>query len=468
MPNTKNSPAPGGDAQSNPQAILEALKALPHQKIKVAVTDLDGVLRGKYLNKDKFLASVESGFGFCNVVFGWDSADVCYDNGKYTGWHSGYPDAQVQIDLTTFRQVPWDGDIPFFLGDFVDAKGSPLEVCPRQLLKKVVGRAQKAGYSPSIGMEFEWFNYKETPQSVNDKKFVSLEPLTPGMFGYSILRTSLNQPFFSALMDEMLRFGVPIEGLHTETGPGVLEAAILYGKALEAADRGTLFKTGTKEIGYRFGILPTFMAKVSSQLPGCSGHTHQSLWADGRNLFHDEKEPHRMSSIFKSYVAGQLHCLPELLPFFAPTVNSYKRLVDGYWAPTKPTWGIDNRTTALRIIPGSSKSTRLETRVPGADVNPYLAIAACIASGLYGVEKNLRLDQPAIQGSAYQDTEAAKIQRLPRNLMDATRRLSESRVARELFGETFVDHFVRSREWEWRQFQDSVTQWEIQRYLEII
>jgi glutamine synthetase len=437
------------------------------QKVKVAITDIDGVLRGKYLHKDKFIQALDSGFGFCNVIFGWDSSDTCYDNGSYTGWHTGYPDALVQVDTSTYRNVPWDGNIPFFLGDFVDQDSNPLAVCPRQLLKRVLGDADKEGYACSVGMEFEWFNFCETPQSLAEKGYSFPEPLSPGNFGYSLLRASQNLPFFNALMDELLEFRVPIEGLHTETGPGVFEAAILYGDALEAADRAVLFKSGAKEIGHRFGIMPSFMAKFSSQMAGCSGHTHQSLWDSARtkNLFYDEKNPLKMSALFESYVAGQLKCLAEILPFFAPTVNSYKRLVDGYWAPTKVTWGVDNRTTALRVIPGSSKSTRLETRVPGSDVNPYLAVAASIASGLYGVRKNLKLQDKKVEGSAYLESDAA---RLPRTLQEATERMSRSKIAREIFGDTFVDHFVKTREWEWRQFRDSVTSWELQRYFEII
>jgi glutamine synthetase len=448
------------------KALLKKLQNPSIKKIKVAVTDIDGVLRGKYLHKDKFLGAAEKGFGFCNVVFGWDSSDICYDNSKYTGWQTGYPDALARVDLNTFRQVPWDENVPFFLGDFEDGEGNPLGVCPRQLLKKVIGRCSKAGYSPSAGMEYEWFNFKETPQSINDKNFSHMVPLSPGMFGYSILRQSLNQPFFKALMDELAAFGVPLEGLHTETGPGVLEAAILYSDALEAADRGVLFKSAAKEIGYRFGILPTFIAKWNTALPGCGGHAHQSLWnaASDKNLFHDEKGAHKMSPIFKSYLAGQLRCLPEILPFFAPNVNSYKRLVDGYWAPTKPLWGLDNRTVAFRVIPGGPKSTRLETRVGGSDTNAYLILAACFASGLYGIQKNLQLKEAPVEGSGYK----VEAERLPRNLHEATRKLAESKIAREIFGEDFVDHFVRTREWEWRQFQDSVTDWELKRYFEII
>ena len=453
---------PGKSRRVGRQAVLDRVRKSGHSKVKVAIADIDGVLRGKYLHKDKFLSAAESGFGFCNVVFGWDSADVCYDNGKYTGWHSGYPDAQVQVDLDTYREVPWDDGVPFFLGDFGN-----IGICPRQLLKNVLARASKMGFKALCGMEFEWFNFRETPHSLAEKKYASMQPLTPGMFGYSVIRTTLNQPYFSALMEELGRFRIPLEGLHTETGPGVFEAAILYSEALEAADRGVLFKTGVKEIAYRFGIVPSFMAKWNAELPGCSGHTHQSLWdtRGEKNLFYSEKDPNRMSPLFRSYLAGQMHCLPEILPLLAPTVNSYKRLVDGYWAPTKVSWGIDNRTVAYRVIPGSSKSTRLETRVPGSDVNPYLAVAACIASGLYGIEKKMTLKEEPVTGSAYH---SSKAERLPRNLHEATQKLAKSKVARELFGEEFVDHFVRTREWEWRRFQDSVTNWELQRYFEIV
>jgi glutamine synthetase len=285
------------------------------------------------------------------------------------------------------------------------------------------------------------------------------------MFGYSLLRAGQNQPFFNAIMDELGAFRVPIEGLHTETGPGVFEAAILYSDALEAADRAILFKTSLKEIGARFGIMPSFMAKWNDKLPGSSGHIHQSLWHDGKNAFYDERDPHKMSATFRHFLAGQMHCIPEILPFFAPTINSYKRLVEGAWAPTKVNWGFDNRTVAFRVIPGSSKSTRLETRVPGADVNPYLAVAAALASGLYGIEKKLELPAGPVLGNGYRDESATK---LPSNLLEAATRLGESKIAREIFGEAFVEHFVNTRLWEWRQYQTAVSSWELERYFEII
>lgn len=454
-------------AASRTGTPYDELRDADDARVKVAVADVDGVLRGKYMDKAKFLSSTEKGFGFCNVVFGWDSNDVCYDNAAYTGWHSGYPDATAVPDPATFRRIPWENGTPFFLADFVTEAGDPLPIDPRQVLKATVAKARGMGYAPVFGMEYEFFTFRETPQSFAAKGYAKPEPATPGMFGYSILRMGQNQPFLQALMDETRAFRIPLEGVHTETGPGVLEVAIENADALECADRAVLFKTAAKEIGARFGLMPSFMAKWNQALPGCSGHVHQSLFDAGRkkNLFHDEKGERGMSRLYESYLAGQLACLPEILPLFAPTVNSYKRLVDGYWAPTKVTWGVDNRTVACRHIPGSAKSTRLETRVPGSDVNPYLAIAACLASGLYGIERKLELRDAPVVGSAYHDKTA---ERLPRNLQEATARMQDSKLARELFGHAFVEHFAATRQWEWRQFQDAVTDWETRRYFEII
>jgi len=246
----------------------------------------------------------------------------------------------------------------------------------------------------------------------------------------------------------------------------VYEVAILFGEALEAADRAILFKLAAKEIGARYGIMPSFMAKWSAQYPGCSGHLHQSLSDGSKNLFHDPKGRHGgMSKLFESYLQGQVNSLMGMGPMFWPTVNSYKRLVDGFWAPVKPTWGVDNRTATFRVLPGSPKATRLETRAPGADMNPYLAVAAVLAAGLDGVEKGLKLTTKPITGT---NVGAENIPRAPRSLIETTRIFRESEVARDWFGDDFVEHFAATREWEWRQWQDAVTDWELKRYFEII
>jgi glutamine synthetase len=453
-------------AKRDTSAIVEAIRKSTIGKVKVAVADIDGILRGKYLHRDKFFSAVDGGFGFCDVVFGWDSQDQCYDNARLTGWQHGFPDALARIDLDTYRTVPWDNGVPFFLGNFVTNEGNPHSLCPRQTLKRVLSRAEKMGFGAMVGAEFEFFNFRETPQSWADKNGQPPTTLTPGMFGYSLLRANANREYFNALMDEMALFDVPLEALHTETGPGVYEAALLFSDALEMADRAILFKSGAKEIGARFGIMPSFMAKWSAQYPGCSGHLHQSLSDGSKNVFHDAKgRSGGMSKLFESYLAGQLNALMEMAPMFWPTVNSYKRLVDGFWAPVKPTWAVDNRTASFRVIPGGAKSTRLETRCPGADMNPYLAIAAVLAAGLDGIEKGLKLTAAPITGT---NQGSEDIPRAPRTLIETTRILRDSTIARDWFGDDFVDHFAATREWEWRQWLDAVTDWELKRYFEII
>ena len=446
------------------EEIFDYVRKHPSGRVKVAVADIDGVLRGKYISSEKFLSVAKSELGFCAVIFGWDMADQAYDNASYTGWHTGYPDAKVKLSLSSFRKIPWENDLPFFLGEFIDDDGNPLEICPRQLLQKIIAQATESGFEAKCSQEFEWFNFAETSKSFAEKEGRNLTPLTPGMFGYAILRSSERNDFFSALFDQLKQFDIPLEGLHTETGPGVYEAAIAYSGALMAADNATLFKTAVKEIAYKHGILASFMAKVNENLPGCSGHVHQSLWCGNINLFYDATQPNQMSKTMQHYLAGQLYCLPHILPMVAPTINSYKRLVEGAWAPTTVTWGNDNRTVALRTLTGGSKSCRLETRVVGSDTNPYLALSACLASGLYGIKNQLSL-QAATEGNGYRDESHG---RFPKSLDDANQAMKNSAVAKEIFGETFVTHFTQTRDWEVRQFAKVVTDWETKRYLEII
>ena len=450
------------------QDIIDFINQRDSPKIKYAFTDIDGVLRGKIIHRQKFLDGLTDGFGFCDVVWGWDSSDAPYDNGQTTGWHSGYPDAPVRIDLATFRQLPWEDNMPFFLADFSTANGQPsVAACPRSLLKQIAAQCREMGFHAEFAQEFEWFNFRETPHTLQQKNFQNLEPLTPGMFGYSILRPSLESGFNNALFDLLAQFDVPLEGLHTETGPGVYEAAIMHDEVLRAADKAALFKTAVKEIAYRHGVVATFMAKWNADLPGCSGHIHQSLWNPEKtqNLFYEPKQPARMSKLMRQFIAGQLHCLPHIAPMFAPTINSYKRLVEGAWAPTTVTWSIDNRTTALRVLNINEAQTRVEHRVSGADTNPYVAIAASLASGLYGIRHKLSLDIPASEGNGYADKRNGV---LPTDLDEATRLMADSPVAAELFGPAFVDHFTRSRNWEWRQYLRQVSDWELKRYFEII
>ncbi|HKI88517.1 MAG TPA: glutamine synthetase family protein [Draconibacterium sp.] len=451
----------------NREEIIKKIQEAEKAKIKFAVSDIDGILRGKYIHKQKFLDAVKKQIGFCDVIFGWDSGDLCYDDAKITGWHTGYPDAKATIDVDTYRTIPWENDLPFFIADFSNDEKYANAVCPRSLLKRIQKECETMGYKALFAQEFEWFNFKGTPSEITNAEFQNLEPITPGMFGYSELRTSLNQSYINELFDLLEKFNVPLESAHTETGPGVYEATMIFDEILAAADKAILFKTGVKEIAYLHHFTATFMAKWNTQLPGSGGHLHQSLWdkESTMNLFLDEKRNAGISVLMEHYIAGLLTCLPEILPMFAPNVNSYKRLGHGDWAPSTLTWGIDNRTCAVRVIRAGKQSTRIELRVPGADSNAYLAMAASLAAGLYGLKNKLELKVKETKGNGYRDISNGI---LPNNLPDATRKMSESKIARELFGDAFVEHFTKTREWEWKRFSAEVTDWELKRYFEII
>jgi glutamine synthetase len=434
------------------------------EHVKIGVFDTDGVLRGKYLCREKFLAALDKNLGFCDVILGWDSNDQLYDNTRFTGWHTAYPDAAVRVLPETRRDIPFEPKTALFLGEFA---GRAEAVCPRGTLRRVLERATSMGYAASAAAEFEFFVFDETPQSVRDKGYRSLKTMTPGAFGYSVLRSSVHSGLYHELLDlgQSMRF--PIEGLHTETGPGVLEAALTYCDALEAADRAALFKTFAKVLAQRHGLMATFMAKWSNSVPGQSGHLHISLrGAGGESAFHDPSKPHEMSDAMRWFVGGQQALMPELLAMVASTVNSYSRLVPGFWAPTSATWGVENRTTALRVIHGSPSSQRVEYRIAAADINPYIALAAAIGSGLWGIEHRIEPDAPLV-GNAY-DIEHPPQRRLPATLYEAAERLAASKAARALFGDAFIEHYAATRQWEEREFRKAITDWELARYFEII
>ena len=441
--------------------LAETLSNEGIRRIKIGVTDVDGLLRGKYISLEKF-AHCQDGMGFCDVIFGWDMGDVLYDNSKYTGWHTGYPDAVAHIDCGTLRKIPWEPGTAFFLVDLFTKNGEPLSISPRQVFRNVLNRAKAAGYLAQFAAEYEFWFFRETPHSLREKHFRNLTPLSPGMCGYSVLRASQNADLVLDVIDQLAGFRIPLEGFHTETGPGVYEAAIEVDEGLAAADKAAVFKTRVKEIGARHGVVPTFMAKWNPDLPGSSGHLHQSLSSveNGENLFYQSGNT---SVLMRYYIGGLIAFLPELMVMMAPSINSYKRTVPGTWAPVNATWGTDTRTTAVRAIPGSEKSTRIELRLSAADMNPYLAMSASLAAGLEGIERKLEPPEPVANGySAHGSVQ------LPRDLAEATGKLRRSQTARKWFGDEFVDHYAATRDWEVRQYQRQVTDWELARYFESI
>ena len=384
---------------------------------------------------------------------------------RSSGWHTGYRDAPVRLDLSTLRTIPFEDDTLLLLGSFA---GEYEAVCPRAVLAKTIERAAEMGFAVQGAFEYEFFLFDETPHSIREKGYRDLRPVTPGMFGYSVLRNSVHAEFYHDLMESMEAFDCELEGVHTETGPGVVEAAIRYTEGLAAADRAALFKTFTKVFAQRADLMATFMAKWSNAYPGQSGHLHLSLTqaSDGASAFYDPSGPDAMSETMRQFVAGQVRYMPELLSMVCSTVNSYRRLVPGMWAPTASNWGVENRTCAIRVIPGSASSQRSEYRVAPADANPYLAQAAALASGLRGIEEGLALPQP-IRGNAYEAPEA-QARPLPSTLREAADQLAASEMARAAFGDPFVDHFVATRRWEDDQFRKQVTDYDLARYFEII
>ena len=437
------------------------------KKVKLGGFDVDGVLRGKHVSLEKFWSALEKGFGFCDVIFGWDVADRLYDNAKVTGWATGYPDALARIDASTFRVLPDAPDTAHFIVDFYTQDEEPHPACPRNLLKTVINRASEAGFSAKFSAEFEFWVFRETPESLHEKDFRKLVPLSPGMFGYSWLRAGQHQALVDDILDTCEAYDIEIEGLHTETGPGVWEAALRYDDVLAAADKGALFKTTLKQICARHDLSVTFMAKWNADMPGSSGHIHQSLWDAGGqiNLFAAAGSD-KLSETGLHYLGGLVTLAPELTALYSPFVNSYKRYVPGVWAPLNSSWGIDNRTCGSRVILGQSDhATRIELRQTAADINPYIAMAACLGSGLYGIAN--RIDPPAMTvGDATSGGDPALP--LPLTLEAAVGKLRGSKAARQALGEKFVDHFIRSRDWECREYRKAVTDWELRRYFEAV
>ncbi|KAH8690267.1 putative glutamine synthetase [Talaromyces proteolyticus] len=459
-------------------------------RIKVAGVDTDGVLRGKVMAKEKFLSTVENGFGFSSAIFGWDMHDELYTKTDATSTNEGYPDLTAIPDLRTFRRLISENNMPFFLLRFY-IDGKPVPGCARGLLKSVADQLANDGYEAKAGVELEFMNfqtpsedgYSDTSARRNVAKFLinhspaSLRPLSEGMFGYSLLRPLAVEQYFYDIFDGSEKFKCDIEGWHTESGP-TFEAALRVRNIDEMADRVSLFKLLVKTIGIKHSITPCFMSKPLYGLPGNSGHIHLSLTdKQGNNLFARESIDNNakwpdiahLSTIGRQFLAGLLDAIPDMFILLAPTVNSYKRLVENYWAPVDLNWGFEDRMASVRLIAPPScgaYATRFEIRIPGADINPHFALAALTAAGLRGIKKSLELNTPPL--SALKKTGKPSVN-LPRTLDLALKRFAaQESIAREVLGSPFVDFFAWTREHELKVWRETVTDWEFRRYIETI
>jgi glutamine synthetase len=444
--------------------------------IKVGAPDIEGVYRGKRVASRFFLESLESGFAQCDVLFGWDIAENVLPNLKFSNWAHGFADILMKPDLATFALVPWEENVASCICDLWTEHGTHVTISPRYILQTLVERARSLGFEPMAASELEFRFFRENQVSLREKDFgPGLTPLNPGMNCYVISQSSADDQLLGRIARMMRDHGVEIEGYNREHGPGMYEMNIHYSNALAAADRTMLFKTGVKEICHQMGLSATFMAKWNDQEDGSSGHSHLSLWDRNleRNVFWDNDAEGHMSPTMRHFLAGILSKMPELMVLYAPFINSYKRYIEGTWAPLNTTWGMDNRTCAARIINNGQRAIRVENRVPGADANFYLVFSAMLASGLYGIERKLELPQ-RLSGNAYDPAIVTKalaegqILPLARNLVDATRAFEQSEVAKEYLGSDFVEHFATTRKWEVQEYEKAVTNWDRRRYFELV
>ncbi len=459
--------------------IAEISKLIDEGKIeyvKIGAPDIEGVFRGKRVAARFFLDGLTDGFAQCDVLFGWDIAENVLPNLKFSNWQRGFSDIVMKPDLTTFTMVPWEENVASCICDLWTEHGTQVTIAPRYVLSTLIERARSLGYEPLAASELEFRFFRESQVSLREKDFgPNLNPLNPGMNCYAISQASADDTLLSHIARMMRDHGVEIEGYNREHGPGMYEMNIRYSNALTAGDRAMLFKTGVKEICYQSGYAATFMAKWNDQEDGSSGHAHLSLWDRSRehNLFWDENADAHMSTTMRHFLAGVLERLPEFMVLYAPLINSYKRYIEGTWAPLNTTWGMDNRTCSVRVINNGRRAIRIENRVPGADANFYLVFAGMLASGLYGIEHKLEL--PArLDGNAYEAATISKalaegrIKSLARNLDEATRLFENSEIAREFLGSDFVEHYATTRHWEVKEYEKAVTNWDRRRYFELV
>jgi glutamine synthetase len=421
--------------------------------VQLEVPDLDGGLRAKLVSAAKALSP--AGAAMCTIMFGLTQADDVYESPASCA-ENGFPDLVMRPDLATARPLPWCDGTTAVLCDLYGPDGALYPVAPRTVLRAVADRCAELGFEARFAAEWELCVVHQGDDAV---------PLGRTMNAYSLLRLQELRPLAQAFFERMDAVGIPIESVHTELGHGMLEFAISHAPVLEAADHAARAKAYLKELCGELGLVATFMPKWRSGAPTSGCHFHQSLWRDGDNAFWSADDG-GLSPLARNYLAGQLATMADVSVLFNPSVNAYRRLQPGTWTPATASWGVDNRTAAIRAIAGSPKGARLEHRRAGADVNPYLAIAAMLAGGLHGIAEKLEAPDPAT-GDAFAD---GRFQRLPTTLDGAVDALRGSGVAAGLLGREFVDHYLLSRDVElrlWREWEaDQVTEWEHRRYFE--
>jgi glutamine synthetase len=455
---------PGPTTQHRGMLTLERLRVEVGDgtvdTVVLAFTDMQGRLQGKRLSAEFFLDEVAEHYSEgCNYLLAVDVEMNTVDGYAMSSWDRGYGDFVLVPDMATLRRVPWHEGTVMLIADLTWLDGTPVLASPRQILKAQTDRLAERGWTAMVGTELEFIVYTDSYEQAAAKAYRDLVPANQYNVDYSILGTSRIEPLLRRIRNEMAGAGLYVESAKGECNLGQHEIAFRYAEAVASCDNHSIYKTGAKEIAAQDGTSITFMAKPNAR-EGNSCHIHLSIRGQDGTPVMAGDGPYGLSELGEHFLAGQLAAMRELTLCYAPNVNSYKRYVPGSFAPTAVRWGPDNRTCALRLV-GHGPSLRVENRVPGGDVNPYLAVAAIIAAGLHGIDNELPLE-PAVEGNAYLDTSA----RVPHTLRDALELWGKSDLAREAFGAEVVEHYANYARVELEAYDAAVTDWELQRGFE--
>ncbi len=446
------------------EKLKKLVKAGTIDTVLVALVDMQGRLMGKRMQADYFLESGVKETHSCNYLMATDMEMETVEGYKSTSWSAGYGDYTMKPDLSTLRLVPWLEGTAMVLCDVIDHEThKEVPHSPRAILKKQIARLEALGMKATMATELEFFLFKQSFEEAQEKGYRDINVISAYNEDYHIFQTTKEEDVIRAMRNGLYGAGIPIEGSKGEADSGQEELNVKYSDALDCADNHVITKNGCKEIAWAKGRAITFLAKWDDSAAGSSSHVHQSLWTTkGKSLFFDPKAEYGMSKMMRHYLAGLLTHASEITYFLAPYINSYKRFAKGTFAPTKAIWSLDNRTAGYRLCGAGTKAVRIECRVGGSDLNPYLALAALLCAGLDGIENKLELE-PEFTGDAYA---AEKERGIPQTLRDAVVALDESKLLRGALGDDVVDHYVRAGSWEQEEYDRRVTDWEVARGFE--
>ncbi len=430
--------------------------------VLVCLIDMQGRLMGKRFHAQHFIDSAFEETHCCNYLLATDLEMTTPEGYASTSWETGYGDYVMKPDMATLRRVPWLDATAMILCDVLEHKThKPVPHSPRAMLKNQLAKLAEMGFDAIMATELEFFIFEKSFAEIARDGFRDLTPISGYNEDYHIFQTTKEEHIMRPIRNHLYAAGIPVEGTKGEAEAGQEELNIKYDTALNTADHHTIAKHAIKEIAWAQGHAVTFMSKYDHTKVGSSSHMHQSLWRDGKPAFYDENDALGMSGVMKNYMAGLLKYAPDYMYFLAPYVNSYKRFQKGTFAPTRTIWSIDNRTAGFRLCAAGSSAVRVECRIGGSDLNPYLAMAAQLAAGIKGIEEGLVLAPPTV-GDAYQGDTA----QIPQNLRDAMATLKASGMLRAAFGDDVITHYTRAAEWELEEFDRVVTDWEIARGFE--